>query len=152
MMTPADAAELLTVASAFDNRKPSDETSRVWAVALRGLVPMECQRAIVAHYTESSAWLMPSMIRERVEAEQRRIAYEVARLPEPSWLVALDGEEYVRRRHEWMREMTERMRRGEQIELETPEPPTERQLTPILRALSRGMGGKRDDLPGEEAS
>lgn len=149
-MTPADAAELMTVASAFDNRKPSREAAQVWAVALRGLEPMECHAAIIAHYTDSSAWLMPSMIRDRVEAERRRIAYEVARLPEPTWLVALEGNEYVRARHQWMRDMTDRMRRGEAIEIEPPAPPTTRELGPVLRSISQGTGGKRDDL-GESA-
>ncbi|RYE40894.1 MAG: hypothetical protein EOP24_39000 [Hyphomicrobiales bacterium] len=152
MMTPADAAELLTLASAYDNRKPSREVSQAWAAALRNLEPMECHLAIVSHYTESSAWLMPAMIRERVEAERRRISAEVLKLPEPSWLVALEGEEYVRRRHEWLRDMTARMRRGEQIAVEAPGPVTTRALGPVLKALSKSKGGRRTELPEQESA
>lgn len=58
-MTPAESAGLLTVAAAFDNRKPDEDQARAWALALDGLRFIDCREAIVNHYRGSREWMMP---------------------------------------------------------------------------------------------
>lgn len=67
-MTPAQAAALLTIAAAIDNRKPDEDQAKAWALVLDGLPFEECRDAVVAHYRSSRDWLMPSDIVSRVSA------------------------------------------------------------------------------------
>jgi hypothetical protein len=62
-MTPAQAAEILTLISSFDNRQFTRETAQTWALALDGLDPRRCQRAVINHYARSEKWLMPAHLR-----------------------------------------------------------------------------------------
>lgn len=59
-MTPAEAAALLTIAAAYDNRKPDEDQARAWALVLSDLRFEDCRDAIVAHYRHSREWLMPA--------------------------------------------------------------------------------------------
>lgn len=59
-MTPSEAAALLTIAAAYDNRKPDEDQARAWALVLADLRFEDCRDAIVAHYRESRDWLMPA--------------------------------------------------------------------------------------------
>lgn len=68
-MKPTEAAALLTVAAAFDNRKPDADAAKAWAMALDGLPFTDCRDAIVTHYRQSSEWLMPA----KVIAEVKKI-------------------------------------------------------------------------------
>lgn len=61
-MTPAEAAALLAVAAAFDNRKPDADAAKAWSVALDGYRFEDCRDAIVAHYRSSSDWIMPAHV------------------------------------------------------------------------------------------
>ncbi len=73
-MTPAEAGALLTVAAAFDNRKPDADAATAWSVALDGLRFEDCRDAVVAHYRGSSDWLMPAkVIAEVGRIRQRRL-------------------------------------------------------------------------------
>jgi hypothetical protein len=58
-MTPAEAAALLAVAAAFDNRKPDADAAQAWSLALDGLRFHDCRDVIVTHYQRSGDWLMP---------------------------------------------------------------------------------------------
>ena len=58
-MTPAEAAALLTIAAAYDNRKPDEDQARAWALALDDASFEDCRDAIVQHYRTSREWLMP---------------------------------------------------------------------------------------------
>ena len=58
-MTPAEAAALLTIAAAYDNRKPDPDAAKAWAMALEGLRFEDCREAVVAYYRSSREWLMP---------------------------------------------------------------------------------------------
>lgn len=83
-----DAAALLTVASAFDNRQPNDATVHAWADALDNLDPAMCADAVREHYRESTAFLMPAHIRIIVrgilnDQRQQIAAVEEAFLPAP---------------------------------------------------------------------
>jgi hypothetical protein len=68
-MTPAEAAALLAVAAAFDNRKPDADAAKAWSIVLDGYRFEDCRDAIVAHYRVSSEWLMP----ERVIAAVKKV-------------------------------------------------------------------------------
>lgn len=65
-MNQQEAAALLSVAAAFDNRKPDPDAATAWALALDGLRFTDCRDAIVAHYKATSEWLMPAMVIARV--------------------------------------------------------------------------------------
>jgi hypothetical protein len=66
-----EAAALLTVAAAFDNRKPDADQAKVWALALDGLRFIDCRDAIVTHYQSSREWLMPADVIRGVKRLRR---------------------------------------------------------------------------------
>jgi len=82
-MTPAEAAALLTVAAAFDNRKPDADQARAWAAALDGLRFTDCREAIVGHYRISREWMMPKDVIVGVKKirDRRILAYGVIAPP-----------------------------------------------------------------------
>lgn len=81
-MTPADAAKLLTVAAAYDNRKPDPDQAKAWALALNGLDFVACRDAIVAHYQRTRDWIMPADVRGAVRRERAaRIEDDVVPMP-----------------------------------------------------------------------
>lgn len=65
-MTPANAAKLLALAAAFDNRTFDETTARAWADALSGLDPDDCATALRQHYRTSDRFVMPAHIRTLV--------------------------------------------------------------------------------------
>ena len=58
-MKPTEAAALLTIAAAYDNRKSDADQAKAWAMALDGLRFEDCREVIVQHYRRSREWLMP---------------------------------------------------------------------------------------------
>lgn len=72
-MTPADAARLLALAAAYDRRTVGEAEATAWADALDGLGTTECAEAIRSHYRESTAWLMPAHVRDRVKAKRKSL-------------------------------------------------------------------------------
>lgn len=66
-MTPAEAAALLAVAAAFDNRKPDADAAMAWALALEDARFEDCRDSIVAHYRTSREWIMPSDVLQGVQ-------------------------------------------------------------------------------------
>ncbi|WP_405204394.1 hypothetical protein OG795_15295 [[Kitasatospora] papulosa] len=75
-MTPADAAELLTLAAAFDRRTVGESDARAWAAALNAMPLDDDARAAVArHYADTDAWLTPAHVRQqRAKIRAARIA------------------------------------------------------------------------------
>lgn len=74
-MKATEAAGLLTIAAAFDNRKPDADAAKAWAMALEGLRFEDCRAVIVSHYQASREWLMPSDVRSGVKRlRAKRIA------------------------------------------------------------------------------
>lgn len=82
-MTPAEAAALLAVAAAFDNRKPDADAATAWAAALDDLRFEDCRDAIVAHYRESNEWLMPSSVRTEVRRIRHQRLSDFGQFPVP---------------------------------------------------------------------
>ncbi|AVH58407.1 MULTISPECIES: zinc finger domain-containing protein [Streptomyces] len=65
-MTPAEAAELLTLAAAFDRRTVGEADARAWAAALNSTPLDDDARAAVArHYAETDKWLTPAHVRQQ---------------------------------------------------------------------------------------
>jgi hypothetical protein len=82
-MTPAEAQVLLSMASAYDNRKPDADAAKAWAAALDGLRFDDCRAALIEHYKASAEWLMPSMIRTAVKRMRRDRVLAYGMLPDP---------------------------------------------------------------------
>lgn len=61
-MTPAEAQVLLSMAAAFDNRKPDPDAAKAWAAALDGLPFEDCRAALIEHYANTTDWIMPAHI------------------------------------------------------------------------------------------
>lgn len=99
-MTPAEAAALLTIAAAYDNRKPDADQAKAWAMALDDLRFEDCRTVIVEHYKRSRDWLMPVDVRRGVQ----RLRYEridaFGPIPEPEGIDPDDKVRYQRARLE----------------------------------------------------
>ena len=107
-MTPQQAAALLTVAAAFDNRKPDPDAAKAWSVALDGIRFEDARDAIVTHYRGSSEWLMPA----KVIAEVKRIrAKRIADHPQPVPPAELDPVQT----NAWLKEARRRIGDGETV-------------------------------------
>jgi hypothetical protein len=108
-MTPAEAAALLAVAAAFDNRKPDADAAQAWALALDDLRFIDCRDAIVAHYRLSTDWVMPAQVRAAVKRiRAKRIDEHPPLVPPPGLDVA--GE------LAWLAAATKRVGDGEQVD------------------------------------
>ena len=105
-MTPTEAAALLTIAAAFDNRKPDADTAKAWSLALDGLRFEDCRDAIVAHYRESSEWLMPAMVVAGVRKVRATRVRDFGPFDVPS---GLDGPAYLA----YIRDVQRRVADGE---------------------------------------
>jgi hypothetical protein len=100
-MTPADTAELLVLAAAFDRRTIGEADVAAWHAALGDLEPSDVKAAIIAHYQDTSDWLMPSHVRTRVKAARaKRLALVVDQVPDadpddvPAYLSAVRDQRY----------------------------------------------------------
>ena len=70
-MTPAEAQVLLSMAAAFDNRRPDADAAKAWSVALDGLPFEDCRVVLIEHFKTSTDYLMPVMIRSGVRRMRR---------------------------------------------------------------------------------
>jgi hypothetical protein len=67
----SEAAKLLGLAAAFDQRTVGEEDAIAWADVLRGLDPRDCGEAIRRHYTDSTAPIRPAQVRALVREIER---------------------------------------------------------------------------------
>lgn len=58
-MNAAEAALLLSMASAYDNRTVSEIAARAWAEALEDVDLVDAKTVLVEHYRGTRDWLMP---------------------------------------------------------------------------------------------
>lgn len=145
-MNTSDAAALLTVAAAFDNRKPDADTASAWATALDGLNPADCRDAILNHYRRSSEWLMPATVRKEVHRIRRERVERAGVLTVPAEIEAIaDADEFDRAYRNWLGRATERVANGEPVELVAPARALTRRpmdsLTASLEKAHRLSGG-----------
>jgi hypothetical protein len=125
-VTPTEAAALLTVAAAFDNRRPDPDAAKAWSVALGDLPFHDCRDAIVAHYRVSSDWLMPAMVIGEVRRTRAKRIAEVGDLTPPAGLS--DAEERT-----WLGEARRRI--GDGLEVHADHGELRARHLPDLRAL-----------------
>ena len=99
-MTPQEIINLLSVASAFDNRKPGEATVHAWldSATRARWTYVEALEAIKDYYartTDEKPWVMPSHITARIRAiredqAMRSTAKELTSAPDPRVLAAVD--------------------------------------------------------------
>jgi hypothetical protein len=81
-MTIEETIDVLAGAAAFDRRTVGEADAIAWHATIGDLRFDDCQAAVIAHYRETSDWLMPAHVRQRVRAiRARRI--EDAEVPAP---------------------------------------------------------------------
>jgi hypothetical protein len=81
-MTIEETFDLLTVAAAYDRRTVGQGDAVAWHAVVGSYGFDDCRAAVIAHYTESTDWLMPAHVRNRVKAiRDRRI--QDAEIPPP---------------------------------------------------------------------
>lgn len=107
-MTPAETAKLLALCAAVDRRKVGDADVLAWHRILGDLRYADCEAAVIAHFSESTEWIMPAHVRNRVK-EVRRIRVEDAGVPAPPPDLIEDPERY----RAWLRAATIRVADGE---------------------------------------
>ena len=82
-MTPADAAEVLALAAAFDNRSVGEANALAWSAALDERVTVDdAKRIVTEHYSRSREWIMPSDV-NAASAILRRSRLDRMATPEP---------------------------------------------------------------------
>ena len=88
-MKLSEVADLLTMASAYDGRKPAEVTTRAWAAALDDNITFaDAKTIVIEHYARTRDWIMPA----DVNAASRQIRHartSVMASPQPP--EALDG-------------------------------------------------------------
>ena len=132
-MTPSEAAALLAVAAAFDNRKPDPDAAKAWAVALEGYRFEDARDAIVRHFRSTSEYLLPVHVIRGVKAIRKQRLDDHPLPPVPAGKT--DAEELA-----WKRDMRDRIANGEVFpipELPAGAPPA------AVKALAAGWRGDR---------
>jgi hypothetical protein len=104
-MKPTEAAALLTIAAAYDNRKPDADQAKAWAMALDGMRFEDCRTVIVEHYRRTRDWLMPSDVVAGVKSIRDRRIREFGPLPAPDG--ELESGEYARQIRETIRRIAD---------------------------------------------
>ncbi|MCK2237725.1 MULTISPECIES: hypothetical protein [unclassified Crossiella] len=83
-MTPmglSEAARLLALAAAYDQRTVGEADVLAWRTALCGTSFAECESAILAHVRRETVRVTPAHILDRVQADRRMRADRRAALP-----------------------------------------------------------------------
>lgn len=70
-MTSDEVWDLLGVIAVADRRTVGDADHKMWTALVGDLAFDDCQAAVIAHYRDSTDWVMAKHIRDRV-AEIRR--------------------------------------------------------------------------------
>lgn len=118
MVTAPEAAALLAMSAQFDNRKPSADAARGWAKALERVDFRDASDAIVAHYRESSDWIMPADVIRLVRKADAVFTDVLDELEPPERIMSLpDGPEFNAAYLGWLKEQRRRLRRGEPLEV-----------------------------------
>lgn len=83
-MTLEETIDLLAVAAAFDRRTVGEGDALAWQAAIGDLDFADSHAAVVAHYRDSTDWIMPGHVRQRVKAMRAdRIGRGIPAAPPP---------------------------------------------------------------------
>jgi hypothetical protein len=135
-----EAAALLGIAAAFDNRKPDADAAKAWSVALDGFRFEDCRDVIVAHYRGSSDWLMPSHIIAGVKRIRAKRIADVGDLTPPDFNPAGDPLlelSALARERAWFADMRRRIGDGEQVVTDARGITQARNMPDLLAITSR---------------
>jgi hypothetical protein len=128
-MNQQEAAALLGIAAAFDNRKPDADAAKAWSVALEGFRFEDCRDAVVAHYRASSEWLMPQKVITEVKRIRAKRVADFGPLPIPGDMDPDDTLAYRR----WLRETQRHIADAEPVDA------PQIHAVPMPRELASGM-------------
>lgn len=95
-MKPTEAAALLTIAAAFDNRKPDADQAKMWALALDGIRFEDARDVIIAHYRRTRDWLMPVDVSDGVRRLRHARLDAYGPIPAPVGIDPDDTDAYRR--------------------------------------------------------
>ena len=74
LMNAEQAGQVLAKCASYDRRKTGDADTIAWYQVLGDLAYDDCIAAVIAHYSETTDWIMPAHIRRRVrEIRNQRI-------------------------------------------------------------------------------
>jgi hypothetical protein len=127
-MNLTEASALLTVAAAFDNRKPDPDAAKAWSIALGDLPFTDCRDAIVAHYQRTTDWLMPAHVIGSVRKVRRDRLEDAPPLTPPP---GLDVPQTLA----WTRDARARIAAGEHVDCDQAYGELKQRYLPELRAL-----------------
>lgn len=81
-MNAEQAGQVLAKCASYDRRKTGDSDTIAWLQVLGDLAYDDCIAAVIAHYSETTDWIMPAHIRNRVK-EIRKQRIQDADVPPP---------------------------------------------------------------------
>lgn len=103
-MKKSEVLKLLTIASAFDNRRPTDVQVEAWHAVIGDLDYALAEAAVRRHFRESSQWMLPVHVVDGAAALATEQAWTAPTLsPDEAELCAAAGvppEEFAERRAE----------------------------------------------------
>ena len=73
-MTPAEVADLLAFAAAFDRRTVGRADVLAWHTVLADVDHTQARDAVSAHYADQTRWIMPADIRQAVRERRSQAA------------------------------------------------------------------------------
>lgn len=83
-MTADEVVDLLTLMASYDRRTVGKADVAAWQQVVGDLPFGDCEQAVIAHYRDSTDWLMPAHVRQRVKAMRAdRVARSVPAAPGP---------------------------------------------------------------------
>jgi hypothetical protein len=138
-MKPTEAAALLTIAAAYDNRRPDADQAKAWAMALDDLRFEDCREVVVEHYRRSREWLMPVDVVSGVRRLRERRLLDYGPIPAPEDIDADDTAG-------WRRYVLETQTAIADGTLQ-PEPPAE--MTGPARDVIAELGHVGQEMPRE---
>jgi hypothetical protein len=90
-MNRAEVARLLALAAAYDRRTVGDADIAAWAAALADIPASDAENAVLRHFRESDAFLMPVHVRRLVKADREAAAERRAHEQLRAELAAIDA-------------------------------------------------------------
>jgi hypothetical protein len=134
-MNTQESAALLSIAAAFDNRKPDADAAMAWSVALDGIRFEDARDAIVKHYRVSSEWLMPAKVIAEVKRIRDKRIDDHPPLTPPAGPEGESDADLERRQRAWLKEARWRIGNGETIDCDVAYGELKKRNLPDLRAI-----------------
>ena len=82
-MSAEDMGRVLAKCASYDRRKVGESDIIAWLQVLGDLPYDDCVAAVIAHYGETTDWIMPAHIRQRVKEARKQRIKEAGGVPAP---------------------------------------------------------------------